>query len=625
MPTVSGPLPPGISLGDPGSMIVPGGDAGVVGNPYFDNGASSFNPYPVGDDYGGPNGGYGGGGFDPGGYAGGYFGGGYYGDEGDEGGGFWSGLGGAAAAGIAAGTAFNTFGGRSGAGARNLPAELSGILALGPVAAGSTAATQARLNPFYTQLNSQNFNTALANVSPNLRTAYDQANPGLASYTQGLGGVLERLNAQGQDRVHPTGYAAFESTGVNAGPAAQANFSPARFNSAGPAAQANFSPAQAYQAQLAQAAQQRAAATTAAQQRASGGPLLGRLQGDAMGNLGRVSGLQAQQQRIAQGLLTQGGNLSAQETRQVQQDTRGAFAARGLFDSNQAIGAEIMNTDAARRARLTQNLGIAQGVDASGQQQITNNRGYALGVQGQGQNLSQFNSAQGNQLGQYNSGLLTNTSQFNAGQGNALGTFNAGQANDISRFNAAQQQQNSQFNSGLGAQVSQFNAGSRNNMAQFDASQQNQLGQYNAGLGAQVSQYNAGAQNQMGQFNTGLSQQNNQYNTGAHNQAQQYNVGAVNQMALFNAQAGAQNQNDQWAREMQLGNFQLGQAINPTPVGMGLMGQTPDYTSGLLGYGSDLYNTNFNASSAQNISRNNNNAALAAAGINALYNIYGRG
>ena len=57
---------------------------------------------------------------------------------------------------------------------------------------------------------------------------------------------------------------------------------------------------------------------------------------------------------------------------------------------------------------------------------------------------------------------------------------------------------------------------------------------------------------------------------------------------------------------------------------MGLLGTAPDYTSGLLGYGSDLYNTNLNAQSAANISSRNNSAALAATGLNALYNLYGR-
>jgi hypothetical protein len=481
----------------------------------------------------------------------------------------------------------------------------------------------------YTQNALDRFGTALLGGNPDtsgglvglMRQGYDQANPQLAQYNQGLGALLGSFNAPGQ--LNATGYnadtyQAAQAQAANAGPAARSRPMRAQFTSAGPAAQARFDPAQAYTSGLSQAA-----AAQAAQQRARGGPLLNPLQGDAQRNLGQVSGLQGQQQQIAQGLLNQGGGLSAQDLANIQQDTRSAYAARGLFDSNQAIGAEILNTDAARRQRLQQNLGLAQGIDAAGQQQLNSGRQYALGVQGQGQQLSQFNAGQGNQLGQFNAGLLTNTSQFNAGQGNQVGMFNAGQ-----------QQQNSQYNAGLGAQVSQFNAGARNNMAQFDAGQQNQIGQFNAQLGTQNNQFNAGAQNQQGQYNAGLLQQANlynagslnqagQYNAGANNAAQQYNVGAVNQFGLANAQLGLQGQNDAWTRALQLGQYQQQQALNPFGLAGQLGAAPPDYTSGVLGYGSDLFNTNYNSQMSRYLGSQNNNAGLWSAGLGALGTIGG--
>jgi hypothetical protein len=511
------------------------------------------------------------------------------------------------AGGVAAGGLLGAFGSSSSV-QRNLPAEMAGILSLGPTAAAGTVATQQQLNPLLTRANTQNFNGALGDVSGSLRQAYDAANPQLSQYSAGLGSRLDQLNAVPQSMMYAHGYLGQNAQAANAGPAAQGSFAPAQaqtaqFQGAGPTAQASFTAAQAGQA----------TAGMTGQQRAQGGPMLGQLQGDAMRSLGGVSALQAQQQQIAGGLLADGGNLSAQDVRNVQQDTRGAFAARGLFDSNQAIGAEVMNTDAARRQRLTQNLGIAQGVDAAGQQQIMQGRNYAMGVQNQGQQLS----------------------QFNAGQGNQVGMFNVGQANDTSRLNANLQTQNSQFNAGLGAQVSQYNASAQNQAAQFNAAGQNAMNQYNSGLltqnnqynagqAGQMSQYNAGAQNQMGQFNAGLQQQTGLVNAGAQNTAEQYNAGVINQANLFNAQNAGQYTNDQWARSAQLASIMQQGAINPAPVAMGLMGTAPDYTSGLLGYGSDLYNTNSNAQSAANISRNNNNSALAAAGINALYNLYGK-
>jgi hypothetical protein len=542
---------------------------------------------------------------------------------------------------------------------RNLPAEITALLGMVPMAAGNQAQIQGQLNPYLTQLNLGNYTQTLNHLSPAMRSAYDAANPAQSGYNDSLRTTLDGLNSNGPQHWDPTGYAAVQSANTQGGPASLGAFNSAgpaaqaAFNPAGPAAQASFSPSQAYlaQAQQAQAQQAQAAAAqqaqVAAQQRAAGGPLLARLQSDAMQSVGGVSALQQRQQEIAMGLLGgSGGDLTAQDLRNVQQDTRGAFAARGLYDSNQAIGAEIMNSDAARRQRLVQNMGIASGVDASGQQQIGATRNFALGVQNQGQNLSQFNAGQGNQLGQFNAGQQNQMAQFNVGQSNAMGQFNAGQgnavsmfntgqANDISRFNAQNQTQNSQFNSGLGAQVSQFNAGQQNNMGQFNASlgaqigqfntgQQNAMGQFNAGQANSLGLANAGAQNQNSQFWGSLGQANNQFNAGQTNAGQQFSANAVNQLGMFNAQMAQQNQNDQWGRSLGFGNYLGQQTVNPFATAMGLQGQAPDYTQPMLGYGQDLNNTNLNSAASAANSRANNNAALTASGLNWLYQIYGK-
>lgn len=582
--------------------------------------------------------------------------------------------------------------GAAGAQQRNLPAEITALLGFGSVASGNQAAIQGQLNPYLTNLNADNFTTTLGRLGGPMRDAFNAANPQLNAYNGELGSTLNRLNGQGVPKVDPTGYAAVQANYMSpqaaaqasfnsAGPASQAAFNSAgsptqaQFNAAGPteraalnlggpAAQATFNPAQAFLAE-----QQRAQAQAANQQRAQGGPLLGTLQSQAMQSVGGVSDLQKRQQDIAMGLLGgTGGDLSAQDLRNVQQDTRGAFAARGLYDSNQAIGAEIMNSDAARRARLTQNLGIAQGVDAAGQSQIGATRNFALGVQNQGQNLSQFNAGQGNQLGMFNTGQANQTSQFNAGQGNALNQFNAQNQTQNSQFNsnlgaqvsmanAASQNALNQYQLGLGAQNAQFNAGQTNANQQFNAGQANNLGlanmgamnqgnQFNAGQANNLGMYNSGQTNQGNQFNAGqanalgvsnmgatnqnnqfwanLGQNNAQFNAGQTNAGQAFSANATNALGMFNANLGAQNANDQWARSLGFGNYLGGQAINPTATAMGLQGQAGDYTGALLGYGNNLYDTNLNASAAAQNSRSNNNAALTAAGLNMLFNLYGR-
>ena len=299
-----------------------------------------------------------------------------------------------------------------------------------------------------------------------------------------------------------------------------------------------------------------ASASTAGQQYANGGPLMGALNQSAGYNLDRVSGLQAQQQGIASNLLGAGGGLTQGELMGAQDSARAAYADRGMVRSNSGIGAEILQTDAAQRNRLMSNLGIAQGVDAAGQAQLGANRGFALGVQGQGQNLSQFNAGQGNTLGQFNAGLLTNNSQFNAGQ----------------------------FNN----------------------------------VGLNLANNNADRQNQMGQFNASLLQNNNQFNAGQVNNAAQFNSSAANQAGATNAGLAQSFQNDAYNRSAGYGNFLLGQAQNPNAMAMNLMGNAPDYTSAMLGYGQDLYNTNYNGGVSAANSARNNSAAMTGAGLNLL-------
>lgn len=246
-------------------------------------------------------------------------------------------------------------------------------------------------DPRYVQYNSSN--AGAAGLS---RLAYDQANPELAAYTRGLGGTLADLNG----RV-PNGYNASLMNAANAGPAALAS------------------------------------GVTA-----SGGPLLRTLQNSATYNLDRVSPVQSALQRQAVALSLSDGNLTPGEMANVQDSVRAAYADRGLLRSNSGIGAEILQTDQARRQRMFQNAQFAQGIDSSGQQQLQANRNYALGVQGQGQNLSQFNAGLLTSTNTFNAGQTNQVGQYNAGLLQQAGLYNAGALNDAGRFNTTLQTQN---------------------------------------------------------------------------------------------------------------------------------------------------------------------------------------
>jgi hypothetical protein len=221
---------------------------------------------------------------------------------------------------------------------------------------------------------------------------------------------------------------------------------------------------------------------------AAGSGLMGGLESDAGANLGQVSPLQLRLQQQAMEQL--GAGLSPGELAKVQQDTRAAHAARGMYDSNQAIGAEILNTDAARRQRSFENAGFAQGVDASGQQQLAAGRNYAGSVAGLGNNLS----------------------QFNAGQRQAASTTNAGAANQfaLSRYNTAAGL--NQFNAGAANQFDLARYGTEAGLNSADADAANRFALTQYGTEAGMSQFNAGQNLQTDQLNTGLQMQGRQQN-----------------------------------------------------------------------------------------------------------------
>ena len=428
------------------------------------------------------------------------------------------------------------------------------------------------------QANQQGFNQTMQNgLAGSLRQNYNAANPDQAAFNTTMGNERDRLNSDEywQPGVQ-TNTAQF--TGSQGRPDIAGQYSQGL-----PGVQTNTATYTGAQASNAQFTPGQARATDARFTGAQGGPLGGALQMDAARNLGQVSGLQGQLQNQAGALLATGGRLTQGEAMDAQQAARSAYSDRGMGRSNAGIGAEILGTDQAQRARLMQNAQFAQGVDASGQQQLNQNRGYAQGVQAQNQGLSQFNAGQQNQMSQFNAGQRTGISQFNTGQANQIGA-------NLAQFNAGQNQQNSQFNA--------------------------------TGINA-MNQSAAERADTNARFNYQGQMQNQQFNASGINAMNQDAAARGDANARFNYQGQLQQGNDQFNRSQAVAGQYGTQAINPGTYAAQLAQGTPDYTGQTLNYMSDLNNTNYNAAASRYNSAQNNRAAGMGSILGAVGSIGG--
>ena len=241
--------------------------------------------------------------------------------------------------------------------------------------------------------------------------------------------------------------------------------------------------------------------------------------------------------------LARGGDLSGDELRRIQQDTRGAYAARGLYDSNQAIGAEILNTDSARRGRLNEARSFASGVDQQGfgqrQTAAANAIGNALGVSGARQGYA----GQGlqAQLANQATGLAAQSTNQQADLArNQLGL--AGQAQQFGQLQAA---------AGLEAGRRQEDVANQNRYlgalqsTQFDPFQ-GVLGRQSVNQGTNAALMGSGqgitsanSATTQGMFNPWNSYSSDLYNTNFNAQANANIATANNNAALMSAGIGA--------------------------------------------------------------------------------------
>jgi len=267
-------------------------------------------------------------------------------------------------------------------------AELGAITQFTQPIAQSGFNAASTFNPQYTNLNVQNYNTALQGVAGGMNQAYQQANPGLANYTNTLGQFLNATTAN-----TPGAAATATSNGALSAPTAAPQTNLAQVG--GPGMQTvqgtTVNPQTGFNG--VQAASGNAGLSAATNQ---------------LGGTGPSSIQQLLEQQAMQG-LQQGRDLSWEDKRMAEQAAREGWGARGLINSTGAVASEILNRDAISRQRERERQSFASAVDQTGFGQRTQgfnnalglsqaNLGYAnLGLQGQQANLAA--QLQGNQLG----------------------------------------------------------------------------------------------------------------------------------------------------------------------------------------------------------------------------------
>jgi hypothetical protein len=137
--------------------------------------------------------------------------------------------------------------------------------------------------------------------------------------------------------------------------------------------------------------------------------------------------------------LSNGGNLSPSELRNVQQASRAGFASRGLGATNASVVDETFQTDAAQRARLLENLGIASTVQNQGLSEQNQQQQFGLGVGSQ--LLNYANLGQQANLANQSSGLQAQIANQNLGLGAFNANLNSQQTQQTALMQAAQLQE----------------------------------------------------------------------------------------------------------------------------------------------------------------------------------------
>lgn len=189
-----------------------------------------------------------------------------------------------------------------------------------------------------------------------------------------------------------------------------------------------------------------------------------------------------QQLQYAQNQQAQAGNLSPEDVRNSQQAAREAWGARGLVNSNGAVGAEILN-----RSNLTQQR----------QQQAFANTNTALGnMQGvvgaqQANQFDPFGTILGAQYGQQTNNAGSNQNLFGQAAGISSGAYgNQFAANAFNPYNNYSQDV---YNTNYNAANAQYLSGQNNQAALQGANTQANAQLLNNFLGSLAGLYGSGA------------------------------------------------------------------------------------------------------------------------------------
>jgi hypothetical protein len=186
------------------------------------------------------------------------------------------------------------------------------------------------------------------------------------------------------------------------------------------------------------------------------GALGGQMYGQAM-NAGPSQLSQGLQQQ-GMDALSQGGNLSPAEIRQLQQSTREAYASRGTEMGSAAVTAEALAQSQAGRQRQMENVSLASGINQQLTAEQQANRAYQQSVQQQEIARQQGNVGVGLQAQLANQGVSAQQSLANQQAYNqfALSNQQAGlSTQEANRNFAAQQQQQGISNLGMLGQLQQ--------------------------------------------------------------------------------------------------------------------------------------------------------------------------
>jgi len=205
------------------------------------------------------------------------------------------------------------------------------------------------------------------------------------------------------------------------------------------------------------------------------------------------SNLLRQAEQSAGARLASGGALGADETRNIQQDVRGAFADRGMGRSNASIFSEAMNLEGARRQRQLENESQATQIAQAGASERMANadRGTNVSLSNADRDISRL-GLQGSLIGaQANTALsqAQQNEQFRQGQiQNLMGMDQAQRDRMLQQYSAEMglYDRNTDLNFRMADQANQEQQRQIGNLANLD---QQQLQRGLASLGMEQSQF----------------------------------------------------------------------------------------------------------------------------------------